>query len=200
MKKLLALFFFIFALSFIQSQMLKGDELLWSHSRKLTAEDFQIKKVDSFTPLKSTFILSWELNGFGVFNKNFNKNITNKFIKSASIIDENSTILADYLEYQQTSFDMAEIYARKMREDLFLNKSKLWKGFDFASEILKIRLNEYYKVQAMMDSQTNSGTEKAKLEYWKEIIAAELLKTEQFNSENEAKINIKNNERTNPVF
>lgn len=200
MKKLLALFFFIFALSFIQSQMLKEDELLWSHSRKLTAEDFQIKKVDAFTPVKSTFIISWELNGFGVFNKNFNKNITNKFIKSASIVDENSANVIDYVDYQQTTFDLAEIYARKMREDLFLNKSKLWKGFDFASEILKIRLNEYYKVQALMDSQTNSGTDKAKLEYWKEAIAAELLVTEQFNFENETKINLKNKERTNPVF
>lgn len=200
MKKLIALFFFIFSLSFIQSQMLKEDELLWSHSRKLTAEDFQIKKIDAFAPVKSTLIISWELGGFGVFNKNFNKNITNKFIKSASIVDENAAKVNDYVDYQQTTFDLAEIYARKMREDLFLNKSKLWKGFDFASEILKIRLNEYYNVQALMDSQTNSGTDQAKLEYWKQIIAAELLVTEQFNFENEAKINIKNKERINPVF
>lgn len=200
MKNLIYLFFALFTSSFFQSQVLKTDELIWDQSRKLNVEDFHIKTDDALNPIKSTVIISWELMGFSVFNKNFNKNVINKIIKSASIVKPDLPNVEQLIDYQQTTFDLAEIYARKMRKDLYVNKSKLWKGFDFASGILNEHLNEFHRVQLLMDRQTNSGNDTEKLKYWKDLIKAELIKNEQYDYQNKEKINLEKNDTENPVF
>lgn len=200
MKNLIYLFFVFFISSFFQSQVLKTDQLIWDQSRKLNVEDFHIKTDDALNPIKSTVIISWELMGFSVFNKNFNQNVVNKIIKSASIVNPDLPNVEQLIDYQQTTFDLAEIYARKMRKDLYVNKSKLWKGFDFASDILNQHLNEFHRVQLLMDRQTNSGTDSEKLKYWKDLIKAELIRTGQYDYQNKEKINLEKNDTENPVF
>ena len=200
MKNLIYLFFVLFTSNFFQSQVLNDDELLWDQSRKLNVEDFQIKTDDTLNPIKSTVIISWELMGFSVLNKNFNQNVINKIIKSASIINPDLPDIERFIDYQQTTFDLAEIYARKMRKDLYVNKSKLWKGFEFASGILNEQLNEFHRVQVLMERQTNSGNDAERLKYWKDLIKAELIKTQQYDYQNKAKINLEKNDTENPVF
>ncbi|MDQ0477392.1 hypothetical protein [Chryseobacterium sp. MDT2-18] len=200
MKNLLQIVFVLFTIPFFQSQILKPDEIIWDKSRKLSTDEFHIKTDDTLSPIRSTVIISWELMGFSVFNKNFNQNVTTKIIKSASLVNPNLPNVEQLIDYQQTIFDLAEIYARKMRRDLFLNKSKLWKGFDFASEILNEHLNEFHRVQLLMDRQTNSGNDADKLKYWQDLIKTELSKTQQYDYQNKAKINPEKNDTENPVF
>jgi len=200
MKNLLHLFFVFFTISFFQSQVLKPDEIIWDQSRKLSAEDFYIKTDDTLYPIRSTVIISWELMGFSVFNKNFNQNVTNKIINSASLVNPNLPNVDQLIDYQQTTFNLAEIYARKMRKDLFLNKSKLWKGLNFASEILNDHLNEFHRVQLLMDRQTSSGSDTNKLKYWQDLIQTELDKTRQYDYQNKANINPKKDGTENSVF
>ncbi|MGA9211435.1 hypothetical protein [Kaistella sp.] len=200
MKNLLQIVFVLFTISFFQSQILKPDEIIWDKSRKLSTDDFHIKTDDTLSPIRSTVIISWELMGFSVFNKNFNQNVTTKIIKSASLVTPNLSNVEQLLDYQQTIFDLAEIYARKMRKDLFLNKSKLWKGLNFVSEILNEHLNEFHKVQLLMDRQTNSGNDADKLKYWQDLIKTELNKTQQYDYQNKAKINPEKDDTENPVF
>lgn len=188
MKALFNMFFTFLTVSFFQSQVLTVDDFLWNQNQKLSPEDFQIKTQDTVNPIKSTLIISWELKGFSVLNKNFNQNVVNKIARSASVVNESMPNVTQLIDYQQTNFDLAEIYARKMRKDLFLNKSKLWKGFDYASEILKQHLNEFYRVQLLMEKQSNSGNDEEKLNYWKLLIKTELLKTQQYDYQNRAKI------------
>ena len=85
---------------------------------------------------------------------------------------------------------MAEVYARKMRKDLFINKSKLWKGFDFATKILNDNLHEFYKVQLLMDRDTNGGLDAEKVMKWKTLIDTELNNSNQFDFNNTEKIKI----------
>ncbi|MGV8914535.1 MAG: hypothetical protein ACOH1X_03705 [Kaistella sp.] len=188
MKALFKIFFTFLTVSFFQSQVLTVDDFLWDQNQKLSVQDFQIKTQDTVNPIKSTLIISWELKGFSVLNKNFNQNVVNKIVRSASVVNENMPNVTQLIDYQQTNFDLAEIYARKMRKDLFLNKSKLWKGFDYASEILKEHLSEFYRVQLLMEIQSNSGNDEEKLNYWKDLIKTELLKTQQYDYQNRAKI------------
>lgn len=188
MKALFKIFFTFLTVSFFQSQVLTVDDFLWDQNQKLSLQDFQIKTQDTVNPIKSTLIISWELKGFSVLNKNFNQNVVNKIVRSASVVNDNMPNVTQLIDYQQTNFDLAEIYARKMRKDLFLNKSKLWKGFDYASEILMEHLSEFYRVQLLMEKQSNSGNDEEKLNYWKDLIKTELLKTQQYNYQNRAKI------------
>lgn len=187
MKAILKIFFTLFAVSF-HSQLLSVDDFVWSSTQHLSPEDFQIKTDDSVNPIKSTIIISWELKGFSVFNNNFNQNVVNKFVRSASVINDNLPGIIQLVDYQQMNFDLAEIYARKMRRDLFENKSKLWKGFAFADQILKEHLNEYYRVQVLMEMQSNFGNDEGALKYWKNLIQEELLKTQQYAYHNKEKI------------
>ena len=193
MKKFLKLIFLLFSVAVLSAQSTTQDEKLWSNLSKLTIADYQITTDNLDNPVKSQISLSWQLMGFSVLNKNFNQNVTNKFIRSASIINPNLKNIHDVLSYQQINFDLAEVYARKMRKELFLNKAKLWKGFDYASQILNDNLNEFYKVQLLMDRDTDGGLEAEKVKKWKDLIDTEINNNQQFDFNNTEKIKIDKN-------
>jgi len=193
MKKLLRLTFLLFSVTFIFAQSITHDEKPWSNQSKLTIGDYQITTDNLENPVKSQINLSWQLMGFSVLNKNFNQNVTNKFIRSASLINPDLPNVKELLYYQQINFDMAEVYARKMRKELFLHKAKLWKGFDYASQILNDNLNEFYKVQLLMDRDTNGGLEAEKVKKWKDLIDTEINNNQQFDFNNTEKIKIDKN-------
>ena len=190
MKKLLRLTFLLFSVTFIFAQSNTHDEKFWSNQNKLTIADYQVTTDNLENPVKSQINLSWQLMGFSVLNKNFNQNVTNKFIRSASLINPDLPNVKELLYYQQINFDMAEVYARKMRKDLFINKSKLWKGFDFATKILNDNLHEFYKVQLLMDRDTNGGLDAEKVMKWKTLSDTELNNSNQFDFNNTEKIKI----------
>lgn len=200
MKILFYLFLLFCTISLLEGQNLRTDELFWDKSRDLTSEDFDIITDDEVNPIKSTVIISWELKGFSVFSKNFNQNVTNKMIRSASVINPNIADIDELLYYQQINFDLAEIYARKMRKDLFIYRSKLWKGFEQATELLNTHLAEYSKVQILMERETNSGEVDDKVKYWKDLIQMELDKTQQYDFQNTSKIDLEKDFKTNPLF
>ena len=193
MKKFLKLIFLLFSVAVLSAQSTTQDEKLWSNLSKLTIADYQITTDNLDNPVKSQISLSWQLMGFSVLNKNFNQNVTNKFIRSASLINPDLPNVKELLYYQQINFDMAEVYARKMRKDLLINKSKLWKGFDFASKILNDNLHEFYKVQLLMDRDTNGGLEAEKVKKWKDLIDTEINNNQQFDFNNTEKIKIDKN-------
>ena len=193
MKKFLKLIFLLFSVAVLSAQSTTQDEKLWSNLSKLTIADYQITTDNLDNPVKSQISLSWQLMGFSVLNKNFNQNVTNKFIRSASIINPNLKNIHDVLSYQQINFDLAEVYARKMRKELFLHKAKLWKGFDYASQILNDNLNEFYKVQLLMDRDTDGGLEAEKVKKWKDLIDTEINNNQQFDFNNTEKIKIDKN-------
>lgn len=193
MKKFLKLIFLLFSVAVLSAQSTTQDEKLWSNLSKLTIADYQITTDNLDNTVKSQISLSWQLMGFSVLNKNFNQNVTNKFIRSASLINPDLPNVKELLYYQQINFDMAEVYARKMRKDLLINKSKLWKGFDFASKILNDNLHEFYKVQLLMDRDTNGGLEAEKVKKWKDLIDTEINNNQQFDFNNTEKIKIDKN-------
>lgn len=177
--KVLLRFIFVFVAAACSAQS-NPDEKLWSNLSEISAADYYITTTDTQSPVKSQISISWQLMGFSVLNKNFNKNVTNKFIRSASIYNPDIANKQEILEYQQINFNMAEVYARKMRKDLFIHKSKLWKGFEYASHILNEHLNEFYKVQLLMERDTMGGSDPEKVKKWKSLIVTELNNTRQF--------------------
>lgn len=190
MKKLFTLCLLILVWQHFVAQNSSVENKPWSHISKLTAEDFQRSTDSELHPIKSQISLSLQVMGFSVFNKNFNKNVNNHFVRTASVINPKVPNIDQLVFYQQVNFDLAEVYARKMRKDLFVNRSKLWKGFESASQILNYNTNEFSRIQLLMDRDTAGGTDEVKVKVWKEVIDKELKNNEQFDFDNSSKIKI----------
>ncbi len=178
---------------FVFGQNLQPDEFLWNKSRKLKKEDYKIIVYDKDITIRSSINFSWQLAGFSVFNKNFNQNVQNKFFGNSSAINPEAHGIDFLLEYQQTNFDLAEIYARKMRRELLINKNKLWKGFDYANLILNQISSDFIRVQMIMDKETNHGNDLEQLKFWQQKIKNELDELSDFVYDNTSKIKIKEN-------
>lgn len=190
MKNLLLSFFLIPILAF--SQNLQPDEFLWSANRKLKKEDYKILIYDQNATVRSSINLSWQLAGFSVFNKNFNQNVLNKFSGSSSAINPDLYNIEHFINYQQLNFDLAEVYARKMRRDLLVNKSTFWKGFDVANQIMNQISSDFTRTQILMDSETNQGTDSTQVRIWEQKIKKELEELSEFDYKNKSKIKITN--------
>lgn len=121
--------YFLFLLFFIVAfgQTNPSDNYLsWSSTRKLTIEDFVIKTANlQTTPSFAQFNVDYHVSGFDFMAKNFKKKVHNYIIKSASWIDTTFNVVQS-LKYQQTLFDICEIYTRRFRKELKDNRKKLF--------------------------------------------------------------------------
>lgn len=186
MKNLLLLFILMPIVAL--SQILQPDEFLWSANRTLKKEDYKILVYDKDATIRSSITLSWQLKGFSVFNKNFNQNVLNKFSGNSSAINPDNPNIETLLEYQQASFDLAEIFARKMRRDLLINKNKLWTGFDYANQSLNQAMSDFTRIQIIMDQETSQGSNSVQFNIWKQKIKKELDDLSEFDYNNKSKI------------
>ncbi len=187
--------YFIFLVFLVNGTLLKSqtqnqDVLLWNKARTLQEADFLIKTDDKQNPIASSVVISMQLRGFSVFNKNFNKNVVNHFVRNASVINPAAENVLDLVEYQQLQFDLAEIYARKLRKELFLKKNTLLKGFAAATEIQNAVLAELYEKQMVLNRSTNYGTDSEKVKQYRTITNRQLHLTDQYDYSNTAKIDV----------
>jgi hypothetical protein len=181
MKQLIqSVYFFTFLTTslsvFAQSN---DDYLFWSATRKLNVNDFAIKTSNSTTTCFAQFYFSYEVNGSDFLTKNFNKKVHNCIIRSASWIDTTHDIKTS-LRYQQTLFDLAEVYARHFRKDLTDNRKKLVKGTDFVKQLNSKQVTDFSKRRIDYDSETKFGTNKLMQERWEALIQLELDQLKEF--------------------
>jgi hypothetical protein len=114
--------------------------------------------------------------------KNFNKKVLNCIVRSASWIDTTFDVTKS-LRYEQTLFDLAEIYARHFRKDLSANRKKLLKGTDFVKELSTKAMTDFAKRQVDYVSDTQFGTNPVMQERWEGIIKMELDSLKEFAQE-----------------
>jgi hypothetical protein len=157
-----------------------GDYLPWSATRRLTAGDFAIKTGKSETSASyGQFSMSYEVNGFDFLTKNFNKKVRNTFLKTASWIDT-TTDFRQALNYQQTLFDICEVYTRQFRKALKDNRKKLAKGITIAEELNYRYMAAFARRRLDYDRETASGTDRIKQEEWEIKIGAELAELAEY--------------------
>jgi len=156
------------------------DFLLWSSSHKLAIDDFGIKKNDSNSGLSfAQFSMEYSVSGFDFMTKNFNKKVKNTIIKSASWIDTTQNVELS-LRYQQTLFDIAEIYTRRFRKELRENRKQIANGLTIVQEINSRISSDFAKRRLQFDSETNSGTNIEKQLIWEQQIKQELLELSDY--------------------
>jgi hypothetical protein len=118
--------------------------------------------------------------------RNFNKKVHNCIIRSASWIDTTYDVKTS-LRYQQTLFDLAEIYARHFRKDLKENRKKLATGTEFVKELSTNAMTDFAKRQVDYVSDTRFGTNSVMQERWEGIIKLELDALKEFATPYEGK-------------
>lgn len=156
------------------------DYLPWSATRKLAVDDFTIKtkQLESTTSF-GQFSVDYEVGGFSFLTKNFNKKVHNYFIRAASWIDTTANI-SEALRYQQTLFDICEIYTRQFRQALRGNRKQFLKNTGVARELNKQYMAAFAKRRIVYDRETAFGTVTAKQKEWELQIATELEALKDF--------------------
>lgn len=177
-------------LSFAQ-ELLDGQKR-WNSDIKLTINDFKIKISDKNNDaVFSQFMISHSIGGFDFMKRNLNQKIENIFLGNASWIDTTKVAnIEKQLNFQQMQFDIAEIQARKFRKRILKDKRKIAKGFDIINEINNEIMAEFSEIRLELINETESGRNEIKLTEWKEKIANELKKLDEFRFENIKKIKL----------
>lgn len=158
--------------------------VFWSSTRKLTTDDFVIKtKNGETTSSFGQFSLDYQVSGFDFMTKNFNKKVRNYFIKSASWIDTTSNV-ANSLRYEQTLFDISEIYTREFRKALKENRKKIASGTHFVDELNQKIMTDLSNRRVLYDGQSNFGQNVAIQTDWEVQIHRELTELNEFANEN----------------
>jgi hypothetical protein len=181
MKKNLLLTYFLLLITAATSWgQLNDDYLLWSPSRKLTLDDFTIKtqKLETTTSF-GQFSISYQVNGFDFLTKNFNKKVLNRFIKAASWMDTTINVQQS-LAYQQTLFDMCEIYTRQFRKALKENRKTIAKGTAIAEELNNRFMTDFAKRRIDYDRETKFGSDEPKQKEWEIQINNELTELSEY--------------------
>ena len=163
------------------SQTTLDDNLIfWSSDKKLTVDDFGIKTKNSETSLSfAQFSVDYQVSGFDFMRKNFNNKVRNCLIKSASWIDTTVNV-SNSIRYQQTLFDICEIYTRKFRMELKKNRKKIASGTQFVDKLNQEIMTEFSNRRIIYDRETNFGTIEEKQQEWELQINKELDELKEF--------------------
>jgi len=178
--KLTILIFILFSATNLVVGQSNDNNLLWSSTHKLTIDDFAIKTKSNETSLSfAQFSIDYQVNGFDFMTKNFNKKVRNYIIKSASWIDTTGNI-NQALIYEQTLFDICEIYTRQFRKALRENRKKIANGTQIAQELNDKIMTDFSKRRIEYDKETKFAADKTKQREWEGQIQKELLELDDF--------------------
>jgi len=179
----IGLLFTIFSSTITFGQVSNDNYIFWSSTKKLTADDFGIKTRNGETnPSFAQFSVDYQVNGFDFMTKNFNKKVRNYLIKSASWIDTTTNVSVSLL-YQQTLFDICEIYTRQFRKSLKENRKKIANGLQIVEEMNQKAMTDFSNRRVVYDRETNFGTIQEKQNEWELQIQKELNDLKEFSSE-----------------
>lgn len=148
-----------------------GQDIIdWDGKYQLQFSDFQSPKTKigdvNQNTINSAIGINFEFEMTSaefIFTKNFNSKVDCTFDPSESYIVSPDKEKADQLvNFSRFSFDLAELYARKLREKLFENKG-LFSNTDFFHPIYDEMNRQYNQRHVLASKETNIGEDKEKL-------------------------------------
>lgn len=185
MKSLLTIItFLIVSNAFSQKASADSNYIFWSKDRRLNKDDFKIKVAHvASTYSYAQYSFDYKINSalFGL-PKDYKKKIRNYFIKSASWIDTTYSVTSS-IKYQQTLFDLAEIYVREFRKSIYANRKKMAWGKLKIDELNAEAMTAFSNRRVKYDFDTDFGTNAVKKREWEILIANELDDLKDFSSE-----------------
>jgi hypothetical protein len=157
MKKILCLVFVVLSTCKLYAQ----NSIEWSPEYELQLSDFKSEassiggnNISIYTG--SNFDFSFHMSQYEfMFTKNFNSKVVTNFLPEAAYYNAPDSQMAKYLvEFARLSFDLTELYARKFRQELFIQKG----GFSNVSFFQPI-YNDIVKEHALKHSELSKTTD-----------------------------------------
>jgi hypothetical protein len=157
--------------------------IFWSKSRRLQESDFQIKAAHvANTYSFGQFSFDYKIGSVFGLPKDYKKKIRNYFIRSASWIDTTYDVSTS-LNYQQTLFDLAEVYVRRFRKQVYENRKKIIWGKLNINELNVQTMTEFSKRRVLYDTDTHFGTKADRQKEWEIEIEKELDALKEFSAD-----------------
>ena len=181
MKQLLFILTIFLSLQ-VSAQLTKRqamDTLIWAGDQPLTKEDFQSKRsmygreIPAYTN-SAIYLYQKEDNG------QLNFYVEAIFLKSKSYMAKESVYI---LKHEQIHFDITELYARKLRQQISLKDfTKVRNVVSEMERLYKKIASEWQKEENKYDSETQHGINSVRQNIWNEHIAAQLKELEAYAS------------------
>jgi hypothetical protein len=155
---------------FSQQVVLKEDSILWDKNIRLKWSDFT-GRPDTFSEgtagcAASIYVKGFRDNGLPNFL------VTNSFIKNDAWTKDTTSVIL--LRHEQLHFDIAEVYARKIRKAVdSLRKANVIDIGPYSEEIQRL-LKERNETDSLYDEQTAHGVYGNEQSVWNEKILKEL--------------------------
>jgi hypothetical protein len=158
--------------------------LQWQEDYKLRVEDFQKTRDDndsySFTAYKIEFYPSEVIVDRNDYIQGYKDlTVVAEFHMNQSHFHPDYE--SDLLEYEQLTFDIAELYARKIRQkfdELKVSKEKRFSAYQYEYNVLLKACKEF---QSKFRKASNNGWEsKAEIDKWRNKINDELKNLQQY--------------------
>lgn len=137
----------------------------WSPDYELKLEDFQnpgteINQDNNNVLIQSgvTIELAFQMNGVAfMFKKNFNDKVICKFRKDAALIIAPDTLnVPRLLSLAQFDFDLSELYARKIRKEIYENK-KVVSNSNFFEPYFNSMISERNEISSKVYKDSDFG-------------------------------------------
>tara|TARA_R110002126_G_scaffold171761_2_gene320532 strand:- start:372 stop:959 length:588 start_codon:yes stop_codon:yes gene_type:complete len=156
---LIAILLFLFSASLIAQNTVE-----WNENYKLLLSDFQSKgtligntQTNSIHTASGLDFSIQMTNIEFMFTKNFNSKVNSTFKRdAASIIATDSITAKHLLDFAQYEFDLSELYARRLRRDLYINKGT-FSDISFLQPLYDAIQKEYIVEHDIASNKSNLG-------------------------------------------
>jgi hypothetical protein len=159
----------------------------WSPNYELSLADFQntaseigagrIISLQSGSQVEFSFYMT---NAEFMMTKNWNSKVKATFNKTAAyIIAPDDTTVGKLVSLSQFHFDLAELYARKFRKELYKNK-KAFSNVSFIQPIYDRMIKEYSERGALVNKETDLGNRSELLKQRHDEVLAEIDQLNEF--------------------
>jgi hypothetical protein len=154
----------------ITAQINAQNTIEWDEKYQLQLSDFQssatqignvkINSINTASSLDFSFQMS---NIEFMFTKNFNSKVNSTFKRDAASIIATDNSAAQYLiNFAQYEFDLSELYARKLRKEIYLQKGT-FSDVSFLQLIYNAIQKQYIEEHAIASKITDLGHNEKKL-------------------------------------
>ena len=159
--------------------------IYWDLNRKLQWSDFLDSVPDAGAASNMIAITPVEIITKGYWDKNMpNFKVMVYFMKYEAWTKDNSSSII--LNHEQLHFDIAELYARKIRKRIYELREMNEKDIDVYGESIKTLLTQRNERNKLYDAETLHGVFENKQKEWNLQIAKELWELKQYKVNNPA--------------
>jgi len=181
MRYILIFFLLFYVLTSSSSQ--ENDTIFWTSQVRLKWNDFNFNIADTCYKQGAEVMTHSSIDTKGFWDKGLpNYQITVCFLRSLSCTIDTLSQFA--LEHEQLHFDIAELYARKMRQTVKSLRFKHEKNFNVYSSSFKNIDAEQEQYQDRYDLETHHGNMVIKQKEWIKKVKGEMDKLKLYSSDN----------------